>query len=191
MALTVQQKEFKVLLLSEGSGAQPSGQHTVQLANQLALNQALAGVVGPKNSWLNANSKSCKHFLTCGFDSEIDMPSVFTIYKYIKDTKANILHCTSNRDLVATALARLLPGVHQTVLIKTEYLPSQESMTHLSLWAYAQCLGIIYPSQLVSESLSKQFPIKHKLKCFSTIIPKDEAVRAERYFSFYQKLLTT
>lgn len=189
MALTVKQKELKVLLLSEGSGAEPSGRHTVQLANQLALNQALAGLVGPKNSWLDAHSKSCKYFLTCGFDSEIDMPSVFTIYQYIKDTKANILHCTSNRDLVATALARLLPGVHQTVLIKTEYLPAKESMIPLSLWAYAQCLGIIYPSQLVSESLSNQFSVKNKLKCFSTIIPKDEAVSAERYLSFYHKLL--
>jgi glycosyltransferase involved in cell wall biosynthesis len=148
----------RVLLLDENRGFGGAERHVVSLARELQDRQILACLVARKDSWLCKEVGSTLPFSACGFRNEVDMFSVFSIYKLVKSSGANVLHCIAHRDLVAAALARQLPGAPGTVLIKAEHSFPDDELSPLFRWAYRQCDG------LASVSMAMQSALKEKLQ---------------------------
>jgi glycosyltransferase involved in cell wall biosynthesis len=146
-----------VLLLDENKGFGGAERHVVTLAHELKQRDLLASVVGRKDSWLYKEAAKSLPFSTCGFRNEVDMFSVFAVYKMVKASGANVLHCIAHRDLVAAALARQLPGAPRTVLVKAEHSFPDDDLSPLFRWAYRQCDG------LASVSMAMQRALKEKL----------------------------
>jgi glycosyltransferase involved in cell wall biosynthesis len=147
-----------VLLLDENRGFGGAERHVVTLAQELKKRELLASVVARKDSWLYKEAAKSLPFSACGFRNEVDMFSVFAIYKMVKAFEANVLHCIAHRDLVAAALARQLPGAPRTVLVKAEHSFPDEDLSPLFRWAYRQCNG------LASVSMAMQRVLKEKLQ---------------------------
>lgn len=146
-----------VLLLDENRGFGGAERHVVTLGEELQQRQLLASIVARKDSWLYKESSKTLPFSPCGFRNEVDMFSVFAIYKLAKAANANVLHCIAHRDLVAAALARQLPGAPRLALLKAEHSFPDEDLSPLFRWAYRQCDG------LASVSMSMQRALKDKL----------------------------
>jgi glycosyltransferase involved in cell wall biosynthesis len=148
----------RVLLLDENRGFGGAERHVVSLARELEQRGLLASIVARKDSWLCKEVGKSLPFSACGFRNEVDMFTVFAIYKLVKASGANVLHCIAHRDLVAAALARQLPGAPRTVLVKAEHSFPDDDLSPLFRWAYRQCDG------LASVSMAMQRALKDKLQ---------------------------
>ncbi len=141
--------EPTVLLLDENRGFGGAERHALTLATELHSRGHLEALVGRPDSWLRQACPAEIPFFSCGFRNEVDMCSVFSLYKLLKKTRAKVLHCIAHRDLVTTALARQLPGAPPSVLIKAEHSFPDSDLSPLFRWAYRQCDGLA----CVSEAL--------------------------------------
>ncbi len=146
--------DLKILLLDENRGFGGAERHLVDLAQQFKAQGVLAGVVGRPDSWLK---EACEEkglpFHDCGFRNEIDMFSVFGLWRQIKQSEANVVHCIAHRDLVAASLALQLPGAPTVSLVKAEHSFPDPNLSPLFRWAYRQCQRVA----CVSASLEKAF----------------------------------
>jgi glycosyltransferase involved in cell wall biosynthesis len=141
---------IKILLADENKGFGGAERHVLTLATELQKNGTLDALVARPKSWLAKNRGSLP-FHPVGFRNEVDMLSVFSIYRRLKSSGANVLHCIGHRDLVASALARQLPGAPPAVLLKAEHSYPDDNLSPLFRWAYGQCQAIT----AVSEALLK------------------------------------
>lgn len=146
--------DLKVLLLDENRGFGGAERHVVDLASQFAEMGVLAGVVGRPDSWLK---EACQErrlpFHDCGFRNEIDMFSVFGLWREIKNSGAGVVHCIAHRDLVAVSLALQLPSAPAVRLVKAEHSFPDPNLSPLFRWAYRRCHRVA----CVSRSLEKAF----------------------------------
>lgn len=148
-----------VLLSDENKGFGGAERHAVALAQALRELGALDVLACRKNSWLAQNCADLPvHHV--GYRNEVDMLSVYNLYRRLKNGGVNVVHCIGHRDLVAAALARNLPGAPTTVLIKAEHSYPDENLSPLFCWAYAQCQAIV----AVSEALLKAVKVAVKPK---------------------------
>lgn len=147
--------EPNVLLLDENRGFGGAERHVLTLATELRSRGPLESVVGRPDSWLCQACPEEIPFFSCGFRNEVDMFSVFTLYKLLKRSQANVLHCVAHRDLVATALARNLPGAPPSVLIKAEHSFPDPNLSPLFRWAYRQCDGLACVSEALRVRLQE------------------------------------
>ncbi|MCA9775401.1 MAG: glycosyltransferase family 4 protein [Candidatus Eremiobacteraeota bacterium] len=139
---------IRVLLADENKGFGGAERHVLTLANELVELDILEALVARPKSWLAKNVGDIP-FHPVGFRNEVDMLSVYSIYRRLKSSEANVLHCIGHRDLVASALARQLPGAPPTALLKAEHSYPDSNLSPLFRWAYGQCQAIT----AVSESL--------------------------------------
>jgi glycosyltransferase involved in cell wall biosynthesis len=146
----------RVLLLDENRGFGGAERHAVSLAKELRARELLASLVGRKDSWLCKEAGKTLPFTPCGFRNEVDMFSVFSIYKMVKSFQANVLHCIAHRDLVAAALARQLPGAPPTALLKAEHSFPDDELSPLFRWAYRQCDGVACVSVAMQSALKEK-----------------------------------
>lgn len=137
-----------VLLLDENRGFGGAERHAVSLARELDQRDILAAVGARKDSWLYEHCQGLP-VNAIGFRNEVDMFSVFSLYKLIKSCQANVLHCIAHRDLVAAALARQLPGAPRLVLLKAEHSFPDNDLSPLFRWAYRQCDAIVCVSEVL------------------------------------------
>ena len=142
-----------VLLLDENRGFGGAERHAVSLANELERRDLLAAVGARKDSWLYENCQGLP-VTAIGFRNEVDMFSVFSLYKLIRSCQANILHCIAHRDLVAAALARQLPGAPDLVLLKAEHSFPDNELSPLFRWAYRQCDAIVCVSEVLRDRVA-------------------------------------
>lgn len=145
--------EPRVLLIDENKDFGGAENHVITLATELRELGVLEAVVARKDSWLHQASLGEIPFHETSFRNEIDMFSVFNLYRKIKASGANILHCIAHRDLVAAALARQLPGSPPSVLVKAEHSFPDPKLTPLFRWSYRECHCVV----AVSEALKNQF----------------------------------
>jgi len=149
----------KVLLIDENKGFGGAERHLITLAEELHHDQILGSLVARRSSWLGKNCGDLP-FTAVGFRNEVDMMSVFSIYRTIKNTGCNVLHCIGHRDLVASALARQLPGVPKTVLLKAEHSYPDKSLSPLFRWGYAQCNAVTSVSEPLQAEANKAIGCK-------------------------------
>jgi glycosyltransferase involved in cell wall biosynthesis len=143
-----------VLLCDENKGFGGAERHVLTLAGELQQSGLLGAVVARPKSWL-ARNLSDLPLHPVGFRNEVDMLSVFSIYRKIKSCNATVLHCIGHRDLVASALARQLPGAPTTVLVKAEHSYPDSNLSPLFRWAYGQCSAIAAVSEALLESVKE------------------------------------
>lgn len=143
--------KVKVLLADENKGFGGAERHVLTLARELLDQGILEALVARPQSWL-AQNRGELPFHPVGFRNEVDMLSVFSIYRRIKSANASVLHCIGHRDLVASALARQLPGAPPTVLIKAEHSYPDSNLSPLFRWAYGQCTAITTVSEALREA---------------------------------------
>lgn len=160
----------RVLLLDENRGFGGAERHVIALARELAERGLLASLVARKDSWLCKQAGKSLPFSPCGFRNEVDMFSVFAIYKMVKASEANVLHCIAHRDLVAAALARQLPGAPRTVLLKAEHSFPDEELSPLFRWAYRQCDGIASVSAAMQRTLQEKLQSEVPWECEFEVI---------------------
>lgn len=160
-----------VLLLDENRGFGGAERHVLSLARELDGRGVLASVVARKDSWLFKEGARSLPFSPCGFRNEVDMFSVFSIYKLVKSTGANVLHCIAHRDLVAAALARQLPGAPRLVLLKAEHSFPDNDLSPLFRWAYRQCDGIASVSHAMQEALQEKLKTENLWEGRFEVIP--------------------
>lgn len=160
-----------VLLLNENRSFGGAERHTVTLAHELHARGSLASLVARKKSWLYKEAAQSLPFSPCGFRNEVDMFSVFSIYKLVKATQANVLHCIAHRDLVSAALARQLPGSPRTVLLKAEHSFPDQELSPLFRWAYRQCDGIVSVSRAMQSALKDKLESEQPWECDFRVIP--------------------
>ncbi len=144
--------QAQVLLLDENRGFGGAERHAVSLAQELERKGVLVGLGARKDSWLYSNSEQLP-VASVGFRNEVDMFSVFALYKLVKSRQANVIHCIAHRDLVAAALARQLPGAPPLVLLKAEHSFPDPDLSPLFRWAYRQCDAIVCVSEVLKESV--------------------------------------
>lgn len=142
--------EPRVLLSDENKGFGGAERHVLTLAGGLNSKGLLKGLAARKTSWLAKNMGDLP-FYPVGYRNEVDMLSVYSLYRKIKAEGVNVLHCIGHRDLVAAALARNLPGAPPTVLVKAEHSYPDPKLSPLFRWAYGQCQAVAS----VSESLKQ------------------------------------
>lgn len=142
--------QAQVLLLDENRGFGGAERHVVELARELDRRSLLVGVGARKDSWLyeHCHGLPVAHI---GFRNEVDMFSVFALYKLIKARQCNVVHCIAHRDLVTAALARLLPGCPAVILLKAEHSFPDRDLSPLFRWAYRQCEAIVCVSRALRE----------------------------------------
>jgi glycosyltransferase involved in cell wall biosynthesis len=158
----------KVLIADENKGFGGAERHVLTLAHALNEANALDSIAARKNSWLALNTGELPLF-PVGFRNEVDMLSVYSLYRHIKSRGINVLHCIGHRDLVAVALARNLPGAPPTVLVKAEHSYPDSSLSPLFRWAYGQCHAITSVSHSLQKEVSKA--IEPKPGCLTEVIP--------------------
>lgn len=168
-----------VLVLDENRGFGGAERHVVTLARELKERELLASVVARKDSWLYREASRSLPFAACGFRNEVDMFSVFSIYKLVKASEANVLHCIAHRDLVAAALARQLPGAPRTVLVKAEHSFPDDELSPLFRWAYRQCDGLASVSEAMQRSLKEKLQTEAPWDCEFKVIPNGIEVGPE------------
>lgn len=159
-----------VLVLDENRGFGGAERHVVTLARELKERELLASIVARKDSWLYREAGKALPFATCGFRNEVDMFSVFSIYKLVKASEANVLHCIAHRDLVAAALARQLPGAPRVVLLKAEHSFPDDELSPLFRWAYRQCDGLASVSEAMQASLKEKLQTEAPWECEFQVI---------------------
>ncbi len=142
--------QAQVLLLDENRGFGGAERHAVSLARELDRREVLVGVGVRKDSWLHDHCQELP-VISIGFRNEVDMFSVFALYKLIKSRQANVVHCIAHRDLVAAALARQLPGAPNLVLLKAEHSFPDPELSPLFRWAYRQCDAIVCVSNVLRD----------------------------------------
>lgn len=160
-----------VLVLDENRGFGGAERHVVTLAHELQQRELLSSVVARKDSWLYREAGKNLPFSLCGFRNEVDMFSVFSIYKLVKAGDVNVLHCIAHRDLVAAALARQLPGAPRTVLLKAEHSFPDEDLSPLFRWAYRQCDGLASVSEAMQRALKEKLQSEVEWECEFQVIP--------------------
>ena len=143
---------IRVLLADENKAFGGAERHVLTLATELQEQGVLAALAARKQSWLAQNTGGLP-FHAVGFRNEVDMLSVYNLYRKIKSDQVNIIHCISHRDLVASALARELPGAPKTYLIKAEHSYPDDNLSSLYRWAYRQCHAITSVSQSLRTSM--------------------------------------
>lgn len=153
--------EARILVLDENRGFGGAERHLLSLARELQEREVLAGVVVRKDSWLYRAGQADLPLLTCGFRNEVDMFSVFSLYKLIKTSRANLLHCVAHRDLVTAALARQLPGCPATVLLKADHSFPDSELSPLFRWAYRQCHAVVSVSTPTQRALQEKLQSEH------------------------------
>lgn len=131
----------RVLLCDENKGFGGAERHVVTLAGELHKTESLTAVAARKTSWLASNCDDLPVFHV-GYRNEVDMVSVFTLYRKLKSSRANVVHCIGHRDLVAGALALQLPGAPKCVLLKAEHSYPDAKLSSLFRWAYGQVHAI-------------------------------------------------
>lgn len=146
--------QIQVLLLDENRGFGGAERHAVSLARELDRRQILVGVGARKDSWLYEHCQELP-VASVGFRNEVDMFSVFALYKLIKSRQANVVHCIAHRDLVAAALARQLPGAPNLVLLKAEHSFPDPELSPLFRWAYRQCDAIVCVSNVLRDRVTE------------------------------------
>lgn len=173
--------DLKVLLLDENRGFGGAEKHVVALAGQLHPRGALATVVGRKDSWLRgACADANLPFHECGFRNEVDMFSVFALWKLIKNSEAQIVHCIAHRDLVAAALALQLPGTRPGVtLLKAEHSFPDPNLSPLFRRAYRSCAVIASVSQSLQNEIRAALKDDPGLKAQFRVIPNGIEVGPE------------
>ena len=144
----------KVLLADENKGFGGAERHVLTLAAELQNDGSLEALLARPKSWL-AKNRGNLPFHPVGFRNEVDMLSVFSIYRRLKSSGANVLHCIGHRDLVASALARQLPGAPPAVLVKAEHSYPDDNLSPLFRWAYAQCQAITAVSEALLEAVKE------------------------------------
>lgn len=142
--------QAQVLLLDENRGFGGAERHAVSLAQELERRGLLVGLGARKDSWLYSNSGELP-VASVGFRNEVDMFSVFALYKLIKSRQVNVIHCIAHRDLVSAALARQLPGAPPLVLVKAEHSFPDPDLSPLFRWAYRQCDAVVCVSEALKE----------------------------------------
>lgn len=142
----------RVLLTDENKGFGGAERHVLTLATELSTSGILDAVVARPKSWLAQNIGEIP-LHPVGFRNEVDMLSVFSLYRRLKSSGATVLHCIGHRDLVASALARQLPGAPKTVLIKAEHSFPDPNLSPLFRWAYGQCHAIAAVSEALLKSV--------------------------------------
>ncbi len=145
---------LRVLLLNENKGSGGAEIHTLHLAQELHQRNLLLFVVSRPDSWLAQACRAQKvPFRSCSFCNEIDMLSVFKLWRRIKAGQPQILHCMAHRDLVASALAQNLPGLPKTWLVKAEHSFPDPKLSPLFRWAYKQCQAVVSVSTPAQEAI--------------------------------------
>lgn len=147
-------KSPRVLLTDENKGFGGAERHVLTLAAELQTLGVLESLVARPKSWL-AQNRGDLPFHPVGFRNEVDMLSVFSIYRRMKSSGANILHCIGHRDLVAAALARQLPGAAPAALVKAEHSYPDSNLSPLFRWAYGQCDAIAAVSSVLLETVKE------------------------------------
>lgn len=146
--------KYSVLLTDERKGPDTS-ECTYLLARELYKHDWLQALVAPTTSWL-AEQKNDLPFFNMEFYADVDMPSVFGLYQKIKAAGVKVIHCTGYRDLIASALARRLPGAPPTVLLMSHHSPLPQTPSPLLRWAYRECRGVTAKTpELLSDSTSR------------------------------------
>jgi glycosyltransferase involved in cell wall biosynthesis len=148
----------RVLLTDENKGFGGAERHVLTLAGELRKSEALDALIARPKSWLAQNIGDLP-FHPVGFRNEVDMLSVFSIYRRLKSTGATVLHCIGHRDLVASALARQLPGAPKTVLLKAEHSYPDANLSPLFRWAYGQCQAVTAVSDALLDSVRKTISV--------------------------------
>lgn len=143
-----------VLVSDENKGFGGAERHVLTLAHALEKEGILSAVLARPTSWLAANTGSLP-LHPVGFRNEVDMLSVFNIYRKLKSSDTNVLHCIGHRDLVACALARQLPGAPPTVLLKAEHSYPDDNLSPLFRWAYTQCDAITSVSRALDKAVKQ------------------------------------
>ena len=146
----------RVLLIDENKDFGGAEKHVLTLASELQKLGVLEAVVSRRDSWLCQACGNTIPFHETNFRNEIDMFSVFGLYRKIKASGANILHCIAHRDLVAAALARQLPGSPKTVLLKAEHSFPDPKLTSLFRWSYRECQSIVAVSDVLRQTFKTQ-----------------------------------
>lgn len=146
--------QARVLLADENKGFGGAERHVLTLAAEFEKLGILEAVVARKTSWLADNLGSTPLF-TVGFRNEVDMLSVYSLYRKLKASQCNVLHCIGHRDLVASALARQLPGAPKTILVKAEHSYPDSHLSPLFRWAYGQCHAITSVSKALGEEVTR------------------------------------
>lgn len=154
---------LKVLLADENKGFGGAERHVLSLAAALGKKRVLDSIACRKNSWLAENAGNLPLHLV-GFRNEIDMLSVYSLYRHIKATEIQVIHCIGHRDLVAAALARNLPGSHPAVLVKAEHSYPDKNLSPLFLWAYNQCDAVVAVSQALLNEFQRAVKPKREVR---------------------------
>ena len=136
----------RVLLCDENKGFGGAERHVITLARELHQDSLLAGLAVRKKSWLAQNCGELPLY-PVGYRNEVDMLSVYSLYRKLKTDGVNIIHCIGHRDLVAAALARQLPGAPACALLKAEHSYPDKNLSPLFRWAYGQATAITSVSQ--------------------------------------------
>lgn len=153
----------RVLIADENKGFGGAERHVLSLARALRDKNALDSIACRKTSWLAQNSDDLPVH-SVGFRNEVDMLSVYSLYRRIKSSQIQVIHCIGHRDLVACALARNLPGAPPTVLVKAEHSYPDQNLSPLFLWAYTQCHAIVTVSHALAAQVKRAVKPKKELR---------------------------
>lgn len=153
----------RVLLADENKGFGGAERHVLTLGRALADQGSLSALAARSNSWLADHCQELP-FHSVGFRNEVDMLSVYNLYRKLKSDKINVLHCIGHRDFVAASLARNLPGAPQTVLIKAEHSYPDKNLSPLFRWAYGQCHAITTVSTSLKHALTEAINLKPEVR---------------------------
>ena len=144
----------RVLLCDENKGFGGAERHVITLARELHQASLLAGLAVRKKSWLAQNCEELPLY-PVGYRNEVDMLSVYSLYRKLKTDNINVIHCIGHRDLVAAALARQLPGAPACALLKAEHSYPDSNLSPLFRWAYGQTTAITSVSQDLERALKE------------------------------------
>ena len=150
---------FRVLITDENKNFGGAERHVLTLSSELHKKHALGGLAVRKDSWLDSNCGNLplRHI---GFRNEIDLLSVWRLYRILRQDKIKIVHCIGHRDLVTSAIARRLPGAPQIKLVKAEHSYPDNKLSPLFRWAYRQCQAVTSVSLCLSEAVKSRIPIE-------------------------------
>lgn len=153
----------KVLIADENKGFGGAERHVLSLARAFNSQGALDSVACRKNSWLAQNGGDLPLY-SVGFRNEVDMLSVYSLFRRMKSHQPKVIHCIGHRDLVACALARNLPGAPPTVLVKAEHSYPDQNLSPLFLWAYNQCHAIVSVGRSLATHVKQAIKPKKELR---------------------------
>ena len=152
-------EKARVILADENKGFGGAERHVTTLGRALHAEGSLVALVARSKSWLADNVGDIP-FHPVGFRNEVDMLSVYNLYRKFKAEKVNVVHCIGHRDFVAASLARNLPGAPKIAIVKAEHSYPDKNLSPLFRWAYGQCQAVT----TVSTSLRNEFQSAVNLK---------------------------